>query len=162
MRYFYDCEFIEDGRTIDLISIAVVSEAGREYYAVSTEFDASRAGKWVRANVLPKLPPPSSKVWRSRSAIRDGLTEFFAQDGGDVELWAWVGAYDHVALCQLWGPMTALPSAMPRFTREIKQHWETHGRPALPQAPDDAHDALADARHNRARFLTIERNRIRL
>jgi hypothetical protein len=53
MRFFYDCEFIEDGTTIDLVSIGVVGEDGREFYAVSTEFDASRAGAWVRANVLP-------------------------------------------------------------------------------------------------------------
>ena len=51
MRYFYDTEFIEDGRTIELISIGVVAEDGREYYAVSTEFDPERAGSWVRANV---------------------------------------------------------------------------------------------------------------
>ncbi|GGC71133.1 polyadenylate-specific 3'-exoribonuclease AS [Hoyosella rhizosphaerae] len=159
MRYFYDCEFIEDGRTIDLVSIAVVSESGREYYAVSTEFDESKAGKWVRQHVLPKLPSPSSKLWRSRSSIRDDLARFLAPEDGGVELWAWVGAYDHVALCQLWGPMTALPVGMPRFTREIKQHWETHGKPHLPPAPDDAHDALADARHNRVRFLAIEHHR---
>lgn len=30
MRYFLDCEFIEDGRTIDLISIGIVAEDGRE------------------------------------------------------------------------------------------------------------------------------------
>ena len=57
-RYFYDCEFIEDGRTIDLVSIGVVDEHGREFYAVSTEFDASRAIPWVRRNVLDKLPSP--------------------------------------------------------------------------------------------------------
>ena len=45
-RYFYDCEFIEDGRTIELVSIGVVDETGREFYAVSTEFDPSRAGPW--------------------------------------------------------------------------------------------------------------------
>src|ERR1700761_5160219 len=50
MRYFYDCEFIEDGRTIELVSIGVVDEAGREFYAVSTEFDPSRAIPWVRDN----------------------------------------------------------------------------------------------------------------
>jgi len=33
-RYFYDCEFIEDGRLIDLVSIGVVDEQGREFYAV--------------------------------------------------------------------------------------------------------------------------------
>ena len=35
-RYFYDTEFIEDGTTIDLVSIGVVDETGREFYAVST------------------------------------------------------------------------------------------------------------------------------
>ena len=39
VRFFYDCEFIEDGTTIELVSIGVVDEDGREFYAVSTEFD---------------------------------------------------------------------------------------------------------------------------
>ena len=52
MRFFYDSEFIEDGRTIELISIGVVAEDGREYYAVSSEFDPSRAGDWVRGNAV--------------------------------------------------------------------------------------------------------------
>jgi hypothetical protein len=26
----------------------------------------------------------------------------------NLELWAWYGAYDHVALAQLWGSMVAL------------------------------------------------------
>ncbi len=60
MRFFYDTEFIEDGTTIDLVSIGIVGEDGREFYAVSTEFDPDRAGKWVRANVLPKLPRPAT------------------------------------------------------------------------------------------------------
>ena len=58
MKYFYDTEFIDDGRTIELISIGVAAEDGREYYAISTEFNPERAGRWVRAHVLPKLPPP--------------------------------------------------------------------------------------------------------
>ena len=70
MRFFYDCEFIEDGRTIDLVSIGVVGEDGREFYAVSTEFDPTRAGAWVRSNVLPKLPSAGNSAWRSRSRIR--------------------------------------------------------------------------------------------
>ncbi|HZD13589.1 MAG TPA: hypothetical protein VE196_00320, partial [Pseudonocardiaceae bacterium] len=81
MRYFYDTEFIDDGRTIELISIGVVAEDGREYYAVSTEFNPERAGSWVRANVLPKLPPPASQVWRPRARIRSDLETFFNVDG---------------------------------------------------------------------------------
>jgi hypothetical protein len=109
----------------------------------------------VRANVLPKLPSPSSQVWRSRRRIRDDLLEFLTADGGPVELWAWTGAYDHVVLCQLWGPMTELPRAIPRYTRELRQLWEEAGRPTLPDRPADAHDALADARHNLAKWRSI-------
>lgn len=161
MRYFYDCEFIEDGTTIELVSIGIAAEDGREYYAVSTEFDPDRAGRWVRSNVLPKLPNPSSQAWQGRGSIRTDVLAFCTAhaDGSPVELWAWVAAYDHVALCQLWGSMTALPRALPRFTRELKQHWEAAGSPALPPAPPDAHDALADARHNLAKFRAVEAHR---
>ncbi|MFV0495209.1 polyadenylate-specific 3'-exoribonuclease AS [Mycobacterium sp.] len=156
MRYFYDTEFIEDGRTIELISIGMVAEDGREYYAVSTEFDPERAGPWVRSHVLPKLPPPASQLWRPRSRIRADLEEFLGVDTSDgIELWAWVAAYDHVALCQLWGPMPALPKAIPRFTRELRQLWEDRGAPRLPPRSPDAHDALVDARDQLHRFRVI-------
>lgn len=158
MKYFYDTEFIDDGRTIELISIGVVAEDGREYYGVSTEFDPDRAGRWVRTHVLPKLPSPASPVWRSRSRIRSDLEAFFglsAAGAEPVELWAWVGAYDHVVLCQLWGPMTELPAAMPRFTRELRQLWEDRGRPKMPPRSPDAHDALVDARDQLRRFRVI-------
>ena len=70
MRYFYDCEFIEDGNTISLVSIGMVDENGREFYAVSTDFDPVRAIDWVRRNVLNQLPSPADPVWRSREDIR--------------------------------------------------------------------------------------------
>ena len=89
MRYFYDTEFIDNGRIIDLISIGVVAEDGREYYAISTEFDPESAGRWVRTNVLPKLPSPSSQLWQSRRQIREGLESFFDIDGDEpIELWS--------------------------------------------------------------------------
>jgi hypothetical protein len=160
-RYFYDCEFIEDGVTIDLVSIGVVDEYGREFYAVSTEFDERKAIPWVRRNVLDKLPSPSDPAWRSRARIRDDLYEFLVtplrqKADTQLELWAWFAGYDHVALCQLWGPMTALPRPIPRFTKDLRQRWDDLGRPELPGAPDDQHDALADARHNLARWRAMQ------
>ncbi len=162
VRFFYDCEFIEDGRTIDLVSIGVVDESGREFYAVSTEFDGGRAGPWVRRHVLPQLPPPASDLWRSRARLREDLYSFLTAHGSDIELWAWFAAYDHVALAQLWGAMPALPTRLPKFTRDLRQRWEDVGKPRLPSAPDNAHDALADARHNLRRWQTIEEHRLRV
>jgi hypothetical protein len=155
MRYFYDCEFIEDGRTIELVSIGFVAEDGREFYAVSTEFDGTRAIDWVRRNVLDKLPAPADPVWRSRARIREDLLSYLLAPGEPIELWAWMASYDHVVLAQLWGDMRALPRSIPRFTHELRQRWESLGEPALPAAPPDQHDALADARHNLARWKAI-------
>jgi hypothetical protein len=161
VRFFYDTEFIEDGTTIDLVSIGVVDERGREFYAVSTEFNPDKAGPWVRDHVLDKLPPLSDPAWCDRPTIRTNLLRFLQRDRERVELWAWFAAYDHVALAQLWGDMPALPRELPRFTRELRQRWEDVGKPPLPPPPTDAHDALADARHNLARWHVIEAERIK-
>ena len=161
-RYFYDCEFIEDGRVIDLVSIGVVDEHGREFYAISTEFDDRDALPWVRRNVLDRLPSPADPAWRSRERIRDELYEFLmaplhraAEPGLELELWAWYAAYDHVVLAQLWGRMPDLPREIPRFTKDLRQLWDDRGRPVLPQAKQQRHDALVDARHNLARWRVL-------
>jgi hypothetical protein len=156
-RYFYDCEFIEDGTTIELVSIGVVDETGREFYAVSTQFDPNKAIDWVRRNVLDKLPPPADSAWRSVDQIRTELLAFLTEPGESIELWAWMAAYDHVVLGQLFGDMRALPRAIPRFTHELRQRWEDAGSPPLPAAPPDQHDALADARHNLQRWQVLDR-----
>jgi hypothetical protein len=52
--------------------------------------------------------------------------------------------------------MPTLPRQLPRFTRELRQRWEDVGKPTLPPAPQDAHDALADARHNLRRWQVID------
>jgi hypothetical protein len=150
-RYFYDCEFIEDGQVIDLVSIGMVDERGREFYAVSTEFDDRRALPWVRRNVLDKLPSPGDSAWRSRERIRTDLYDFMTEPGEEIELWAWYAAYDHVALAQLWGAMPALPREIPRFTKDLRQRWDDVGCPPLPAATG-RHDALVDARHNLMRW----------
>jgi hypothetical protein len=60
MRIFYDCEFLEDGRTIDLISIGLIAEAGDEYYAVNSDMPIERIKShgWLMKNVAPHIPGP--------------------------------------------------------------------------------------------------------
>jgi hypothetical protein len=109
--------------------------------------------------VLAKLPPPADPAWRSKEAIRADLFAFLTEPGMEIELWAWFAAYDHVVLGQLWGAMPALPRVIPRFTNELRQRWDDLGRPPLPAAPPDQHDALADARHNLARWRVLAATR---
>jgi hypothetical protein len=59
VRVFYDTEFVDDGRTIDLISIGMVAEDGRWLYRVVRDnWTMQRAARhsWLRGNVLPHLP----------------------------------------------------------------------------------------------------------
>lgn len=42
--------------SIELISIGLVDNEGKEYYAINKDFDRSRCNDWVKQNVLTKLP----------------------------------------------------------------------------------------------------------
>lgn len=61
MKYFIDTEFIEgfskwtfakNRHFIDLISIGIIAEDGRTYYAVSNEYRYDDADQWVKDNVI--------------------------------------------------------------------------------------------------------------
>lgn len=172
MKIFYDTEFIEDGTTIDLISIGMVAEDGRELYLVNRDMPIRRIRKheWLMANVVPSLPKAYGerrmtmpKRWlfdytaptvKHRPRIADEVAAF-VQATPYAQLWAWYAAYDHVALCQLWGRMIDLPPGVPMFTHDLKQEAVRLGDPTMPEQSSGEHNALADARHNlaMARFL---------
>jgi hypothetical protein len=198
MRYFYDTEFIEDGKTIDLISIGIVCEDGRELYLQSCEFNVYAANGWIVDNVLSHLhqcphtrkhggqstrphtdtltnqiiwqlgdhqftdgqctfKDPEKAIigahtdcyWRTRAQMRDEIKYFFNPSDG-IELWGYYADYDHVALCQLFGTMMDLPQNWPMYTRDLKQWCDDLGNPELPKQEGTEHNALADAKHNKA------------
>jgi hypothetical protein len=176
MRFYYDLEFLEDGKTIELISIGIVREDGLEYYAVNKQMPVRRivAHEWLMRNVWPQLPlllfNPSVldrefKDWklsdigyidtsdsslRSRAHIAAEVEGFLLSGGDDPELWAWCGAYDHVCLNQLWGSMMSSPKGLPHFSHDIAQEHRRLGRPELPSIEGDRHNALSDARYNKS------------
>jgi hypothetical protein len=152
MRYFYDTEFHDDGKTIDLISIGIVAEDGREYYAVNDDANWPRIGQneWLVANVVPQLLPVVQ--WKPRAQIAVEVHRFLTveRDGRrqTPELWADYSAYDHVALAQMFGPMVALPDFMPMFTNDLRTLLTITGyKEQLPAQGAGQHDALQDARH---------------
>ncbi len=174
MRYFYDTEFLEDGRTAELISIGMVREDGAEYYAVSEDAAKRhlrrriRKHDWLMANVVPSLPKAhgdwnlymprrwlfnySDPLVKPRHVIAREVRGFILA-AADPELWADYAAYDHVCLAQLWGPMVSLPSGIPMWTHDLRQEWERAGKPDLPSLPDGrAHNALHDAREVKFRY----------
>jgi hypothetical protein len=144
MRYFFDLEFTG----LQLISIGVVSEDGREFYCESCEVDWSKAETWILENVRPKLTGNGITL----SEIREKLREFVGDDT-NPEFWAYNGAYDWVIMTQqLFGRLLDIPNNWPKRHKEIKELKEAVGNPPLPQRRDDEHLSITDARWNKSVF----------
>jgi len=174
MLYVYDCEFIEDGYTIDLVSIGIVAEDGRKYYAVnrnvSWEKVHRRENVFVRENVWKHLPTNQGGGLsldvhhvdvRTKQAIAHEVKNFLLDTSKEISLWADYCSYDHVALCQLWGRMVDLPRGIPMRTNDIIQRAEVLGIKEIQfpsQDPATMHHALHDAEHNMTvmKFLEFE------
>ena len=156
MKYFYDTEFLEDGKTIDLISIGIVAEDGREYYAEVLHprwlWNRITQHDWLMKNVVPQLGPMDDM--KPREQIRDEVAEFLKPRHGrdQAELWAWFGAYDHVCLAQLFGTMMDFPKYVPMWTNDLRQEVHRLGIGKMPAQPAGLHNALADAKHLKANF----------
>lgn len=141
MRFWFDTEFYENGRTIDLISIGIVAEDGRAYYAESEHAQLlTERDPWLMKNVRPHLQGASAQKPRER--IASEIVDFF---GAKPEIWAYYADYDWVVLCQLYGRMIDLPKGWPMFCRDVKQLADSLGNPKIPVQNANEHDALADA-----------------
>jgi hypothetical protein len=154
MRIWFDTEFIEDGKTIDLISIGMVREDGAELYLESSDVAWDKANTWVLQNVVPRLNGPTIR----RDAIAK-MVQAFA--GESPEFWAYYASYDWVVLCQLYGTMMDLPKGWPMYCNDLQQTldrlpYDLRSAVRLPDPPITEHHALADARWVRDTCLVVD------
>ena len=152
MKYFLDTEFIELGGSnpIQPISIGLVAEDGREYYAVTRHFEPATASQWVRDNVLAHLESPEERPRKVRRELREEILAFIGDD--KPEFWGYYADYDWVVFAGIFGTMMDLPKGWPMYCRDIKQLCDDMGNPWLPQQGKDEHNALADARWNKRAY----------
>ena len=152
MKYFIDTEFIEGFRKpifgkkshfIDLISIGIVAEDGREYYAISNEWKYNDADDWVKQNVIaPIYIKEVSGDTRNRLSCNDfhwifGKSndkiaeeikhfcnpELFLHNNAEpeIEFYGYYADYDWVLFCSLFGKMIDLPNGFPMYCKDLKQ-----------------------------------------
>lgn len=271
MKYFMDFEFLEGdvpqricgfniprwlskpNNTIQPISIGLVSSDGREYYAISKDFNLKeawdrwqqRTGEgdrnnieprlyWIRDNVLKpiykellkkennsnvkgnymfgfNLPVVKynftyknfkkliDKYGKTNKQIAEEVKDFTSKNikvtfkefkdkrpselvnckHTPIEFYGYYSAYDHIALCWLFGKMIDLPRGFPMYTIDLKQEvdnyiaktWKevemsTWGHEGItldklkshPNYPkqENTHNALADARWNKELYEFLQ------
>lgn len=153
MKYFLDTEFIEGfhkplfGKRrhfIDLISIGIVAEDGKQFTYISNEYDYNKANDWVKENVISPLYKATVKgdnrnrfdasnfhkeYGYSNERIAKGIALFcgcyedqlFWRTNSSPEFYGYYADYDWVLFCSLFGRMIDLPKGFPMYCRDLKQ-----------------------------------------
>lgn len=143
MKIWFDTEFCEGGKTIELISIEMVREDGATYHAeVFDAVEIASKNEWLKSNVRPHLIGMNN----NKKIIAKETIKFA---GDKPEFWAYYADYDWVVLCQLYGRMIDLPALWPMFCMDVKQFAAMEGNPRLPKQFGIEHHALADALHTK-------------
>lgn len=147
MKLFLDCEFTQFNQSTKLISLALVSEAGDEFYVVLTDtYQVEDCSDFVIENVLPELDLPSHGVNLVDAQL--ALKIFLSSFGGSLEVCSDAPEWDWDFFCQLayidhrW-PSNVINQAtnLLRLFRNLEAH--DIGDMTIPDLP---HHALQDTR----------------
>lgn len=139
-KLFFDTEFTGLHQNTTLISLGIVSEDGRTFYAEFNDYDKSQIDDWLRENVISKLrfvepdfgesehksisrlkPNPigndlytgySAELRGNTLAISRELELWMQQFQGPVEMWSDCLSYDWVLFCNIWGHAFSVPKTV--------------------------------------------------
>ena len=116
-KIFFDTEFTGLHKDTTLISIAMVSECGKEFYAELDDYNMSQVDEWIQKNVIDNLwiwqheydiPEFSNYYIGDKETIAKELTEWLSQFDS-VEMWSDCLSYDWVLFCDLFGHAFNIP-----------------------------------------------------
>jgi hypothetical protein len=177
-RIFFDMEFTGLQQNATPVSLGMITEDGRTFYAEFTDYDRSQVSPWIEKNVIANLLIPfeigelpilkTADEWQIRGRraevsifLREWLSQF-----DEVEIWGDCLPYDWVIFCELFeaeDPAERLPSNVFYIPFDICTFMKL--RDVDPDISREAlagisnfrkHNALDDARIIRACFARLE------
>jgi len=133
MNIFFDTEFTGLHQNTTLISIGLISEDNRTFYAEFNDYDTAQIDEWIEANVISNLkfaPPkageqeyyiksrhdddiPLTEKWNlemrgNKAEVKRELSEWLSQFD-DIEIWSDCLAYDWVLFNGIFGHAFNIP-----------------------------------------------------
>lgn len=133
MKVFFDEEFTGLHQFTTLISIGLIAEDGRTFYAEFNDYDESQIDDWLKENVIANLlmepPPPDQDEYYTKSRFKKDIPltklscvqmrgnseeikkelEIWLSEAESIELWSDCLSYDFVLFNQLWGHAFNIP-----------------------------------------------------
>jgi hypothetical protein len=159
VRYFLDTEHTDDGDRFELISIAVVCEDGREYYAAVEGYDDAAVTPWIASTCCQSSRLPGDPLWKPRRQIRDDLAEFVV--GQEIEFWTMCAWPDWSIVVRLFGRFEDVPESWPMACWDL---WQLEAELGVTEAdrlaePEGVHNALIDAHYHQRIYESLRRLR---
>jgi len=127
-RIYFDTEFTGLHQNTTLISLGMVSECGKVFYAEFTDFDRTQIDDWLQKNVInnlflaelgshvavkidenPKIKHDWTFLGTKQNLIESKHLEDYINQFERIEIWSDCLSYDWVLFCQLWGHAFNIP-----------------------------------------------------
>lgn len=115
-KLFFDTEFTGLHKNTTLISIGIVSECGKSFYAELNDYDKEQIDDWIKDNVIKNLIIKKSnnvdikniKYKGDMNGLKKELEKWLKQFK-KVEFWSDCLSYDWVLFNQIWGHAFNIP-----------------------------------------------------
>lgn len=119
MKLFFDTEFTGLTQNTSLISLAIVDENDRTFYAEFTDYDQSQVDEWLEDNVIASLwlENPGEEIEENRTLVKGAKEQITsslrnwldAYKSEGCQFVADVLMYDWVLFAELFGGALSLP-----------------------------------------------------
>lgn len=119
-KIFFDTEFTGLHQKTTLISIGLVSETGKTFYAEFSDYDREQIDDWLQDNVLSRLTNQgmlhnsfkekegNARCFGNTRVIKEFLKSWLLQFE-EIEMWSDCISYDWMLFCELFGGALNIP-----------------------------------------------------
>ena len=143
MKIFFDTEFTGLHKGTTLISLGMISEDGKKFYAEFDDYDRSQVTDWINQNVLAHRwclsgrfdwDIPSYYVYGDKGRVKHILSQYLEQFD-EVELVSDCSNYDMTLFIDIFGTAFDLPKNVCPvcydLNQDIAKFHEVNGRTAF-------------------------------
>lgn len=178
-KLFFDTEFTGLHQYTTLLSIGIVSECGKTFYAEFTDYDPLQIDEWLQENVISKLTlihdksnhfgknrnNECRKACGDKSFVRIELESWLSQFES-VEMWSDCLSYDWVLFNQIFGHAFNIPKNVYYIPFDLSSLFKIYGYDPdisreefanMALESNNKHNALYDAQVIRVCYVKLER-----
>ncbi len=155
MNLYFDTEFTGLHKDTTLISIGIVAEDGRSFYAELTDYDKTQVDEWLQENVINNLSKSIGELSRMADVsvfgdtkeVSEALNKWVSQFE-DIKIWSDCLAYDWVLFNHLFGHAFNLPKNIYYIPFDICTLFEIKGIDADISREEFINNSIRGEKHN--------------